>query len=164
MHLIDLGFSFACGLSYWWVVIGFISDISGQICPLLKGRHQLYVMIHFHAAVLFIAFKRLIVMVSEGRALPRGSCVVVLWQRLGLRHTSRPPKTPAFVSEVLINPGWVSIWTKVKNRPSKPAPFSILTQCTSLCICPMCVCLCDINKPAGQLEITAATAQLYFDR
>lgn len=79
MHLIDLGFSFACGLSYWWVVIGFISDISGQICPLLKGRHQLYVMIHFHAAVLFIAFKQLIVMVSEGRALPRGSCVVVLW-------------------------------------------------------------------------------------
>lgn len=58
-----------------------------------------------------------------------------IWPCLGLGHT--PPASPASVSEVVINPGRVSIRTKWK---------AILTRCTSLCRCPIRVCVIELSQ------------------
>lgn len=62
-----------------------------------------------------------------------------IWWRLGL-----PSYFPcdARICVWSGDKSWLTFYLDgVKNRPSTLAPFSILTQCSSLCICPICVCV-----------------------
>lgn len=90
-------------------------------------------------------------MVSEGRPLPTGlprCCSINLYDGPSAFLALPPPATPGFVSEVAINPGWVSIWMEWKKQALPACALSNL-DVARFSTYMSNMCLCDINKPAG---------------